>query len=234
MSRLRLIAARSTDPPVDAIEDPTSLPNEVLENCCGRVRAAAVVIGTLWLFALVMNNVVVEVFGGMGPGDPAWPMPGNLIAGTAVLLSILTAARPMRRWLGQQRYVDAGLAYMVAMSALAALVMQWHPHFSTLGVSWVAVLILIYPAIAPSTARKTLITGLLAASMEPAVIGIGLLRGLEPMGNTFNALWYLLPSYLCALAAVIPARVIGGLGRQVGKPPRCWARCTRSSCTTSA
>ncbi len=217
---MRLIAPRPSDSQEDYVADQPSrpIPGEVLDTCCRRVRAAALVIGGLWLFVLAMNNIVVEAFGGMDPHyDVIWPWPGNLVAIAGAALSFITALLPSRLRVGAQRYIDVGLLFMVTTAFLAALVMQWHPHFPTLGVSWVAVLILIYPAIAPSTAGKTLAAGLAAASMEPIVAGVGVLRELPIQGNGFNAIWYLTPSYICAFIAVLPATIIRGLGRQVGK-----------------
>jgi hypothetical protein len=55
------------------------------------------------------------------------------------------------------------------------------------GVSWVAIIILLFPPVVPSTPRKTLVTALVAASMDPAGALIWKAMGADviPMSQVF-------------------------------------------------
>ena len=68
------------------------LPEDVLEQSCKRVGIAAVVFASLWALALFMNNVVHHWLRGMPlqmvAFDKLWPMPGKLIAGVGVAISV--------------------------------------------------------------------------------------------------------------------------------------------------
>ena len=79
--------------------------------------------------------------------------------------------------------------------------------------------IVVYPSIVPNTVRKTLFTGLLAASMGPLALWISTLRGQEVNATLFNYLWAFLPNYIAAAIAVVPVKVIRRLGQQVNQCP---------------
>jgi hypothetical protein len=83
-------------------------------------------------------------------------------------------------------------------------------------VSWVAIIILLFPPVVPSTPRKTLVTALVAASMDPtgALIWKALGADVIPMSQVFILA---IPNYLCALIAPLISHIITRLGREVRK-----------------
>jgi serine/threonine-protein kinase len=86
-------------------------------------------------------------------------------------------------------------------------------------ISWIALDILIYSMIAPTTPRKMLIAALVAASFDPiAYTLVGLLggRALHPI-YVFIICW---PTYACAVIAIVPARVQQRLGRKLQEAQR--------------
>ena len=109
----------------------------------------------------------------------------------------------------------------VANALFIAIVTWWHPPYLHGGrVSWVAVLILVYPSIAPNTPRKTLIASLAAATTELVCVGFAAARHVLPAdASPFVMIWSLAGTYICAFMAQIPVRIIRG-GRQV--PSRSW------------
>jgi len=108
-----------------------------------------------------------------------------------------------------------GAGFLVLQCLLIAILSQWAPVPISPRVSWVCIPILFYPAIVPNTPRRTLITSLLAASMEPVALGLSHLRGAHIPLNTFYILWDFLPTYICAFLVVIPVKIIHRLGQQV-------------------
>ena len=114
-----------------------------------------------------------------------------------------------------RRALDIALGYEVLLAFGIGIVNQWEPHRVLAGrLSWICVLVLLFPMIAPNTPRKTLIASLVAASMDP----LGLAGGAPPRTRDAAAsviLWNYLPNYVCALLAVIPRKIMARLGRQV-------------------
>jgi serine/threonine-protein kinase len=168
-----------------------------------------------------MVNAVFRVAGGveqhLGHVSGAWPMPGNLIAATGLALSIgmvFVAGYLHNR---PQLLLDLGLVFEVATALLIGLLNQWQPFPVPGSVSWICVVILLYPMIAPNTPGKTFIAAFAAASMDPLGIGIATLRGVELPATSFQVGWTFVPNYVCAGLAVVPAHIIVGLGRHVKK-----------------
>ncbi len=193
-----------------------SLPTELLSESCKRVGIASLAIASLWAFGLLMANLATRFMDmPMLVGDRPWPMPGNAIAGTGLVLSVammFVAARLHNR---PTLLLDIGLGFEVVTAFLISLLQFWFPSPVPHELSWVIIVILVYPSIAPNTPRKILIASLLAASMDPLALAIANLRGVEIGWGTTEAVFSFAPTYFVALLAVLPAKIIHGLGRQV-------------------
>jgi len=100
--------------------------------------------------------------------------------------------------------VDLALAYEIVLAFGIGVVNQWTPNTS--GLSWIAVLVLVHPLIVPAPMIRTLVVSLAAASMDLVGLAIAGTRGIE-LPSAPVIVWTCLPNYLCALIAVIPARV---------------------------
>ena len=61
--------------------------------------------------------------------------------------------------------LNLGLGYELQV-ALSVGLLDW-AYNAPMGVSWIAIIILLFAAIIPSPPRKTLVVALLAASMDP-------------------------------------------------------------------
>lgn len=194
-----------------------SLPTELLEQSCKRVGIASLVFASLWALAIIMANVVARFVETPLLFEATWPMPGNVIAVIGLVLSVVmifVAGSLHRR---PNLLLDLGLGFEVLTAFLFGLLHMWVPPVGGQGVSWIVVVILVYPAIAPNTPGKIFLASILAASMDPVGYGIANLRGVEASWTTMETIWVFFPNYICALLAVIPAHIIRGLGRQVRK-----------------
>jgi eukaryotic-like serine/threonine-protein kinase len=112
---------------------------------------------------------------------------------------------------------DAGLWFMILNTILNAMLTTWvtAPTVETMGrLSWTTIIILISAMIVPSTPRKMLAASLVAASMEPLGVWLAHLRGL-PVPSVVNTFVLLLPNYICAVVAVLPAHVLQNVGRRL-------------------
>ena len=216
MTTRRLLGRRHSTPvrTTQGSRPGQSLPSDVLGQTCRRVGIVSIVFASLWVFTLVMNNLVASWLGEMAFMRDLWPFPGNVIAtlGVATSLSMTAVAH---RLSGKPVLLDVGAGYLVLQCLLVSILSQWAPVPITPRVSWVCIPILFYPAIVPTTTRKTLVTSLLAASTEPLALGLTYLRGVPLHLNTFYLLWDFLPTYISAFLVVIPVKIIHGLGQQV-------------------
>ena len=201
----------------------TGAASQVLGSAIGRVRIAALISGVLWLLILAANAAFREEFAAWKfPGTAGWLHPNWIYALLGALGSFGLAFEAGRLRDKPSLVLDLGLGLEVFTAALIALVTssEFSPHAAR--ISWVTILILIYPSIAPARPRRALIAGLLAASMD--VLGVGLaLRGLPPSELPARGLelagmvaWMVAPNYLSAFLALVPATLIRRLGREAG------------------
>jgi serine/threonine-protein kinase len=107
--------------------------------------------------------------------------------------------------------------FEVVTALLVAFVTEWVPRSDTNAVSWICLLIILYPAIAPASVGKTLIAALAAATTDLIAVGVAMFRGVPFNPTGYEVMWLFLPLYVSALLAIVPATVIRGLGRQVRK-----------------
>jgi len=196
-----------------------SLPASMLEQTCRRVAVASLVFAGLWGFALLMNNFFYRlVMGQPLPVSGTWPWPGNLIGAAGVILSLAMFGAARRLRVRPELLLDMGLGFEVASAFLLGLMNHWTPpNAAHMGVSWICVVVLVYPAIVPAPTGRTLLAAVAVASMDPVGMLIGLGRGVAYPLSSFDLAWLFLPNYVCALLAVVPAHVIRGLGRQVSR-----------------
>ena len=196
----------------------TPLPPEMLREASTRVEIAGWVTLGLWAFSLFMNEGLFRL---LNTEAPAWRqvwLQVGLRLSIVGLLSSLALALIARRCCGNAAVVlRLAQVHEVVTCALIATMMWWG-DISTHGgrVSWVAVVILVYASIAPSTPRRTLAVSLVAASTETVAILVAWKRGvLPPEADAFDLSWHIVPGYICAMLATIPVKIIRKLGQQV-------------------
>jgi serine/threonine-protein kinase len=186
----------------------------MLGETCRRVGTVGVVFASLWALTIFMNTFVAHSLGEMAFMREIWPLPGLPVAMLGIASSLALTALAWRLS-GKPILLDVGSGYLVLQCLLISILSQWAPVPISPRVSWVCIPILFYPAIVPNTPKKTLITSLLAASMEPLAFGLSQLRGVPVQSNLFYLLWDFLPNYICAFLAVITVKIIHNLGQQV-------------------
>ncbi|MBT8478296.1 MAG: hypothetical protein KJO06_05210, partial [Gemmatimonadetes bacterium] len=213
----RVVAPHASTP---ALATPSGglsfMPSDMLEQTCKRVGIAALVIAAIWAWVLVMINLAWRLFGTAPPEVQQWARYGNTIAiiGLVISLAMVFIARRLHH--EPEKLLDVGLGFEVVTAGLIAAGNWWVPLLPPgMGVSWICVVIIFYPAIVPAGVGKLLLASLLAASMDPLWYWIGTLRGVEYGLNPYELLWAFVPNYVCAFLAVVPAKVIRGLGRRV-------------------
>jgi hypothetical protein len=192
----------------------TGLPPELLQDASRRLAIACLVWASLWTVALVMNDLVAPRLERGQPLDDAWPMPGTPAAVLSILLSIGLFAYSRRRGVDPRRLLDLALVYEVLIAFAIGVVNQWTPNLYA--PSWICVLVVVNPLIAPNTPRRTFVASMTAASMDLVGLGLSAMRGVE-LPTPAEIVWANLGTYLCAGLAVLAASTITKLGRQVNE-----------------
>lgn len=217
MTGPRLLQRRASTPaqPSPLGTSSASLPGDLIEQTCKRVFAVGVVAGGLWTVSLTVNTVVARLMGRPAIIEAVWPWPGMLISLVGLGLAVALMAVAGRLQNRPTLLVQVSSGFLVINCLLTGILTQWVPPEISPRVSWICVLILSYPAIVPMTPGRTLMVSVVAASMEPLALGLTSLRGVTFDTSPIYLTWSFLPNYICAIIAVVPAKVIRRLGQQV-------------------
>jgi tRNA A-37 threonylcarbamoyl transferase component Bud32 len=216
MGKHKIIAPAATTPlsrTTDSGRSTIRLPTEMVSEQARRVAVFSTVGVVLWTFALMLEAFVVPAL--LTGGQRNW---------RAITIQIFGSIGSAVMWIYMRR-PDAeaehknniGLGMMLFHAIGIAVFNAWaYPPVvdDFLRISWISLDILIYSMIAPTTPRKMLIAGLVAASFDPiahTVVGMTGGRQLHPM-YLFIICW---PTYACAFISIVPARVQQRLGRKL-------------------
>jgi serine/threonine-protein kinase len=188
------------------------LPEELLQEQVRRLQLCAAVAIGLWAFGFVMDGYV-------RPRTVGSPFLGStlVIEGIAVAVSGLLFAYLRVTTHPPRIQAHAGLAFMVLNAMGVGLLNTWARPLTDDALnelSWNTIVILCGAMLVPGTPKQMLVAALLSASMDPLAIGVAALRGREVPSFT-NTLVLFLPSYACALAAVMPVTILHRLGRRL-------------------
>ena len=186
----------------------TPLPRDILERARERVKIAALVFVATWLFVVTMNEGVARFAYGTPLLERLWAPRQTLLTLVGLFASAGMAFLASRMKHRPELVLDVGLVFEVFNALLISLITEWYPRSDAQAVSWVCVTIVLWPAIAPSSPRKTLVAALAAATTIPLGIWYGLTIHPVRDANWFILLWLILPGYVCAALAVVPANVI--------------------------
>jgi serine/threonine protein kinase len=138
---------------------------------------------------------------------------------TAVLsLALFVAAR--RRLLPPKRLLDLGLVFQVVAAFDIAATRAWTGALTP--IAWYGllpsecVLIVAYPLVVPNNPGKVLLAALLAASMGPATVVLSAALGGTVLDRpAVFATYFLISTYLCAVAAYVGSRVVHRVGMRL-------------------
>jgi hypothetical protein len=141
------------------------------------------------------------------------------IGGTAIVVSGLVAAVAHRDRLAPKTLLNLGLAYEVVI----ALLMSLQDNLDPIGlgrplydISWVAVLIVMFPLVVSAPPAWTLLASLLAASTWPLTILVGIRLG-HPVPTASVLALNAAENYIAAALAMVPALILHQLAADVRK-----------------
>lgn len=206
---------RTSPTPRPAVRSIDELPDDLLREATDRLGILALVWAGLFAIGLAMNDLIAPLVALPMRDLIPWGRPADVVAVLSIAASLGLWRYTRRLGCCPRLALDLALFYEVFLALGIGIVNQWEPHRVLAGrLSWICVLILLFPMIAPNTPRKTLIASLLAASMDPAGLLVAHLRGLDLPSFTV-IVWNYLPNYVCAVIAMIPSKIMIHLGRRM-------------------
>jgi hypothetical protein len=204
--------------PADRPAGRQTLPEDLLREAAHRVGIVCLVMAGLATVEFLVVHLVYRIPGTLTDLERSffeqWRPMWDWIGGAIVLVSIglYWYTRTSRR--GPRFLLDLALGYEVFLALTAGLLQ--YSVMPPQGVSWIALMILLFAGIVPSTPRKTLAVALVAASMDPAGALIWSALG-KDVGGVVHVLLLAIPNYLCAVVAAVISHIFLGLGREVRK-----------------
>jgi hypothetical protein len=216
MRKHRVLDPRSTTTPTTGGPPSESLPDDLAIEAAGRLRLACLVFAALWLIGLVMNHLVAPYLGLPINQVIPWFRIADILATAALALSALVYWLAPRVAPKGRRLFTLAICYEVAIAFAVGVINQWQPLALAGRLSWICVLILVFPSLVPGPPKLVFVGSFLAASMDPIGLLIARSRGVEmpPIGLL---IWSYLPNYICAVLAVLPSKIIAHLGRKVSR-----------------
>ena len=223
MSIPHLIAPPPRSTPV-GITSPSghrrALPDDLLREAADRLAITSLLGAALWVLGTGLDHLAGWLMNGRDPGYFV-PRPVDAFGAVCVFISLVLYFYTRKPDRDPRFILDLGLGYMVLTAAALGLTLHWElmpvniPIFPM--ITWCGAVILIFAAIVPSTPGKTLVAGLIAASMNPLGMLIARARGVWDFGPTSNVLLMHYPDYLMVGVSVVISHVVTGLGQQVAK-----------------
>jgi serine/threonine protein kinase len=196
------------------------LPEDLLREASRRLGIMSLLAAAMWLLATVLYHIVDRI---VGQADARWTglQPSDAIAGTSVVVSLALFVYTRRSDRDPQFILNLGLVYMVLTAFAIGLIWHWDMGLQEQRlmpiITWVGPVILMFAAILPSTPRKMLVAGLIAASANPIGMLVARARGVWDFGPTINVVLMHYPDYLLVGVAVVISHVVTRLGQQVAK-----------------
>jgi hypothetical protein len=154
------------------------LPEDLLREATERLSILALVWAGLFAFGILMNDVIAPLLDMSMDDLIPWGRPGDIVAVVSIGVSLWLWRYTRRLTCRPRQALDLALVYQVFLALGIGIINQWEPQRVLAGrLSWLCVLILLFPMIVPNTPRKTLIASILVASMDPAGLLVAKARG---------------------------------------------------------
>jgi tRNA A-37 threonylcarbamoyl transferase component Bud32 len=197
------------------------IPDDLLREASRRLEITSLLAAVLWTVASFLWHLQVGSESGRLGLYPYTSSDNIAVVSVIASLALYYYARTTER--DPKFILNLGLGYMVLTAMALGLITHWYhrpveaPTMITPTISWIGVVLLMFAAVIPSSPRRMIIAGLIAASMNPVGMLIAKARGMWDFGPPINALLMHYPDYLLIGVAVVIARVVTRLGQQVSK-----------------
>jgi serine/threonine-protein kinase len=186
------------------------LPSDVVEGASRRLSTAMLVVAAVDSIYILLYLTVWSEYANLV---------GKLVGGGAFVasLGLVWAMRSCRH--SQRQILLVGATYQVLLTFGYSLVEFWSlPHFMGVSnlISWTCLIIVIFPVLVPGSTRHVALASFAAAAANTVAFIVAVpLRGVPMPPSPDLTASLLLPPYIAAVIAIIPARVFHRLGQKV-------------------
>ncbi len=184
------------------------LPPELLARFRGRVR----LLSSIFLFMCVAATAIEYAF-----NREFTPLTLVYVVNGVGSLAVYLVARAER--LRHGFVLDIALGFEVVMCMMVSLgfsYVELQQVGRIPGVTWICIVIVMYPLIVPSPPRPTLVTALAAAATAPISAAVLERLGVAELAAIDYAVVSISPAF-CVPVAVLASRVVHGLSRDVAE-----------------
>jgi serine/threonine-protein kinase len=197
-----------------------ALPRDLLRDASRRLGVISLTGAVLWVVASVADHIAMRA---MSHGTRGWLVFSTsdavALVVTIISLGLFLYSRGKDRNPGS--VLNLGLGYLVLTCFALGVVIHSdvHPKHAEVFpmITWVGVVLIMFAAIIPSTPRKTLLVGVVAASMNPMAMLVARSAGAIEFESWTDVFLMHYPDYLLVGVAVVISHVVTGLGHQVAK-----------------
>jgi eukaryotic-like serine/threonine-protein kinase len=196
----------------------SGFPTDLLEQSATRLRRFALIYAAVFFLAGIFPALLLPVDRQRFFSSPIQWLPSALGILAAIVVAIVVRSRNM----ALPTAMTIGLVFEVVSSyAIAAAEfadpMQVQMHRGFLGLSWVAVWVMLFTIVVPTSPRRAVIAALLSVTAVPVVIGAVTLTSdaaphLDPLQFFFGLIF---PYLLVVGMAYYGARAVNQLGTEV-------------------
>lgn len=194
-----------------------TLPKDLVVDQLGRLALFSLIAMVLWTVSLLLDQIILLTN----------PATFEVVGGKARIIEIVgvIVSGAMFMYVRYARHTpelktDVSLIYLLLNAAAIAALNTWVAPPPTqghmVGVSWIAILLLIYSMVAAVSPGKMLAAALVAASFDPIGVWLAHLRGL-PTPSLLGTLLIFWPNYAAAGLSTVPSRFLRHVGRKLSK-----------------
>jgi serine/threonine-protein kinase len=195
------------------------MPTELMRQSRKRMKALVLTLGAFSLAGVFFNGIGPEAFGWREDCARAGLVAYSVMVALSVGFGLLLhkSQWPAHRLLALGRIYQVVFCFIISLSELSVP----HPEGPlTQPVSFVCVLIVLFPLFLPTSRGKTAITALAAATTGPlAALSYSAITGV-PVPGPVQFFWAYLLNYVTAGMSIIPASILFRLGCDVSEARR--------------
>ena len=192
------------------------LPAELLSQSATRLQVLALLYSAVFFLAAVLPALLFDRAHFLG-SFVQWGPPAIGIA-----VGLLVAAAVRSRRLSPPGAMDLGLAFEIVSSYVIAAAefadtAALETHSGFLGLSWVAVWVVLFTVVVPTAPRRALVAALASVSSVPVVVVLALTLGAPSLrlNPLLMFLGFVFPYLLIVGMAYVGARVVYRLGTEL-------------------
>ena len=199
---------------------PSALPADLLGQAAARLRAVALLYAFTFFMAAVFPMLLVPADRAMLFGEVVhWgPSFGSIFLALLVAVVVGSGRLPLPAVMGLGLAFEVASSYGIVAAELAGIGGS-EISAQVFGLSWVAPWTLLFTIVVPTRPRSALLAAVTSVSSVPVIVGLLISTGVIAFnpGPARFFFWFVLPYLLVVGMAYVGARVVYGLGAEVGR-----------------